>query len=243
MNKIMFPSGSRDGQLEALSMTSLAPSLGKTFVVSLSTGSNYSKFGRQMDTDRDGVVRLHATPTAALALCEAGRGDVVLIDPSYTTALTAAEILAAETKGVKVLTTDHGVVNRATAALPATTAEALFTVTGRVRIKSIIGVVTTVIQTQANNTKLVANPTVGADVDLCAVNNISADAVGTVYSITGTLADAMVATTSGVGVAQAAELVLEAGTIDLDCAATNTGSVKWRVEYEPVDPGARIIAA
>ena len=53
----------------------------------------------------------------------------------------------------------HHVV-RATATLPQTTAEALYTITGgRILLVSIIGEVTTVIQTQANNTKLTFNPT------------------------------------------------------------------------------------
>ena len=61
-------------------------------------------------------------------------------------------------------------VSRATAALPQTTQSALFTVTGgRVMILGVVGEVTTIIQNQANNTKLVANPTTGTDVDLCAV--------------------------------------------------------------------------
>ena len=125
-------------------------------------------------------------------------------------------------------------VSKDTATLPETTAGELFTVVGRVKVISIQGEVTTVIETQTDNTKLVANPTVGADVDLCAVLDISADAVGTNYTITGTLADAMVATTSGAGVYQAAPVFVTAGTIDLDCAATNTGAVKWTIEYEPI---------
>lgn len=241
--KELFPRSNRYGQLEAVALGAAATGLGKTFVVCASTGDNYDKLSQLVNYDRDGVVRLMTTPSAALAECVAGRGDVVVVDPSYTTAFSAAEVLAAETKGVQVVTADGGVVYRATDTLPQTTAEALFTVTGAVKVTSIIGEVTTVIETQANNTKLTANPTVGADVDLCAVNNISADAVGTLYSITGTLADAMVATTSGAGVFQAAPLIVAAGTIDLSCAASNTGSVKWQIAYEPITPGARIIAA
>ena len=223
-------------------------STGKTFVVAVAGDTNFNNIDELFVPDVSGTVRRYSTITAALAACTAGNADQIVISPNFTTAPTAAEILSAETKGVamfvggKTINGSH-FENRATAALPATTAGALFTVTGRVKILAIIGVVTTVIQTQANDTKLIANPTVGADVDLCAANDISADAVGTVYSITGTLANAMVATTSGVGVAQAAALILEAGTIDLDCAATNTGAVKWKVIYEPVDPGASIIAA
>lgn len=62
---------------------------------------------------------------------------------------------------------------KATTALPQTTQSAIFNVTGKVRIISIIGEVTTAIQNQANNLKLVANGTVGNDTDLCAVLNVA----------------------------------------------------------------------
>jgi hypothetical protein len=52
----------------------------------------------------------------------------------------------------------------------------------------------------------------------------------------------MVATTSGAGVAQAAPLIVAAGTIDLSTAATNTGATKWLVRYIPIDPGAAVFA-
>lgn len=38
-------------------------------------------------------------------------------------------------------------------------------------------------------------------------------------------------------------VVVPAGTIDLDCAASNTGSVKWSLFYWPLDPGAYVTAA
>ena len=135
-------------------------------------------------------------------------------------------------------------VERATAALPQTTASALFTVSGgRVCVTQILGEVTTVIQTQANNTKLVANPTTGTDVDICAVLDISADEVGTLYSITGTFGDAMQGVNAGAATEQAAGVIVPEGTIDLNCAASNTGSVKWTVIYYPIDDGASISAA
>ena len=134
-------------------------------------------------------------------------------------------------------------VTRASAALPASTAGALFTVTGKILVVDIIGEVTTIIQTQANATKLIANPTVGADVDLCATNDISADAVGSHYNITGTLANAMVNTAGGAGVAQAGRVIVKAGTIDLSCAATNTGAIKWTLHWIPIEEDADVVAA
>lgn len=136
-------------------------------------------------------------------------------------------------------------VDRATAALPQTTDDALFTITGgRVVIKALVGEVTTVIQTQANNTKLKFNPTAtGADQDLCAVLDISADAVGELYTISGTVGDAMRSDLLiGNGVLQD-PLVLSEGDIELDCAASNTGSVSWTLVYVPLDDGASVAAA
>ena len=133
-------------------------------------------------------------------------------------------------------------VSRATATLPQSTVGNLFTVsTGRVLLTGIIGEVTTVIQTQANNTKIVFDPTVtGANVDLCAILDITADAIGTLYSITGTVANAML---SGFAVqAQLTPIVLQPGAIALSCSASSTGSVKWDMWYLPLDTGAMVAA-
>lgn len=139
------------------------------------------------------------------------------------------------------------VVERATAALPQSTASALFTVsTGRVIVTAIIGEVTTVIQTQADATKLTFDPTdAGATQDLCATLDITADAVGTMYSITGTpataLQDALNFVPSSKMLAQ--PIILKPGSVLLDCAASNTGSVKWTLAYWPLDTGASVAAA
>lgn len=137
-------------------------------------------------------------------------------------------------------------VPRATATLPQTTVGSIFSVTGRVRITSIIGQVTTAIQNQANNTKLVFNPDgTGSDVDLCAVLDIAADAVGTLYTITGTAATAM---QDGLWVLPANELlaatgiVVQDGDIQLSCSASNTGSVAWELVYRPLSTGAAVVA-
>jgi len=111
---------------------------------------------------------------------------------------------------------------------------------GRVAITQIIGEVTVVIQTQSNNTKLTTTPTDGAAIDLCAALNITADAVGTLYGITGTAANVML---SGAIIPQATPIIAGVGTIDIDCAADSTGEIKWAVYYMPLDDGAYIEAA
>ena len=134
-------------------------------------------------------------------------------------------------------------VERLANTLPQTAQAALFTVTGRVKIIDIVGEVTTIIQAGANNAKLVANPTVGADVDLCAILDIDTDAVGTLYSISGTFANAMIETVSGAFETQAGAAILAAGTLDLNCDASKTGEVKWTVTYQPLDQISSIVVA
>ena len=135
-------------------------------------------------------------------------------------------------------------VDKATASLPQTTDGALFTITGgRVYMTAIIGEVTTVIQTQANNTKLVFNPTeTGADQDMCAVLNISGDAVGTLYTISGTVGDAL-RDDLWIGISMTYPMILSEGDIELNCAASNTGNVSWTMFYYPIDTGATVASA
>lgn len=132
---------------------------------------------------------------------------------------------------------------RPTANLPQTAQAALFTVSGgEVLVTQVYGKVTTVIQTQADSIKLIANPTVGTDVDLCAALNISAKAVNTLLSITGVVADAMI----GAGLSQrgmSVPLIVPAGTIDLDATASNTGQIEWTIFWVPLTPDATVVAA
>lgn len=133
---------------------------------------------------------------------------------------------------------------RAAANLPQTTTTAYFTVnTGKCLILGIYGEVTTVIQAGANSIKLISNPTTGADVDLCTALDIASHAAGTMYNITGTLTDALVATTSGAFKAQANGVVVAPGTIDLNATASKTGQIKWHVVWLPLEVGASITSA
>lgn len=132
---------------------------------------------------------------------------------------------------------------RATAALPASTTAAIFTVAGgRCLITSITGEVTTAIQAQACTLKMQANPTAtGASVDMCATLDVNGLAVATILGITGTFATALQSGLAIVG--QLTPTVVQAGTIDLVTSATNTGSVKWSCKYHPLEAGATIVAA
>ena len=135
-------------------------------------------------------------------------------------------------------------VSRATAVLPQGTTGSIFTISGgRIMLIQIIGEVTTIIETQDNDTQLVANPTTGSSIDLCAVLNITADEVGLLYGITGTVADALVGVNAGLVESQGKSIILPVGTIDLVCAASNSGNVKWDAWYVALDQGATMAAA
>ncbi len=221
---------------------------GKVFFVDNSSGANDNAINSLYIPDPDGVLRVFTTFTLALAQCVAGRGDVIVVAPDFSTALSAAELLAAETKGVAIVPANADANGVVTAYAPDTaiagaTDKSLFTVTGLIEMIQIIGKVGTVVETQANNTLLKINPTAGADVDLCAALDISAAAAKTFFTITGTVGDAMIATASGGVTMQASSLVIDAGIIELETAADNTGTAKWMIRYRPLEAGARVFAA
>lgn len=138
------------------------------------------------------------------------------------------------------------IVSRTAATLPATTQTPYFTVTGRVLVTQIVGEVTTEVQAQACNLDLWSNPSVGSDSALCAVLDINADAVGTIYAIDGVAANAMIATIGPVfpgTMIPAQGILIPAGTIDLKTSATNTGATKWTLHYIPLDNGSTVVAA
>lgn len=133
-------------------------------------------------------------------------------------------------------------VDKASATLPATTDQTLFTISGgRVLVTLLFGEVTTIIQTQACNTKVTSAPTVGTAVDLAANLDISADEAGCLYLVEGD-GTALVganagAALSGIG---ASPMIIPAGIIKLTTAATNTGATKWTLYYIPLDDGASV---
>lgn len=140
-------------------------------------------------------------------------------------------------------------VERATANLPQTTSAPLFTVSGgRVYLVGLLGEVTTVVQNQANQTKLVFNSAgAAANRDLCLTADLGNAAAETLLHLdpqavgTGTSAGLKIVT----GYAAAvffAPLALPPGDIELSCAASNTGQVKWTALYLPFDPGAKVEA-
>ncbi len=128
------------------------------------------------------------------------------------------------------------------------TTETLFTFTGTVAIVSITGKVIEAIENQATTVKLSVVCDALVAKDICANKDIDNFTVGSLISITGTLADAAVATTSVgvVGPGQASVVIatcISSGTITVTYGAASTGSIKWEVCYEPLSIDGNILAS
>ena len=228
----------------------IGKSAGRTYVVSsaIGTGANAQRLQQLFPTDEDGIVRVYSTITLALAACTAGNDETIFIASDYTTAPTDTELDSAGTKWVTITFLDQTddseqLAMTANKALPATTTGNLFTVTGICEVISIIGIVSTVIQTQTCNLKLstVSN---AATTDICANLDVTGKLAQSRMSITGTFANAMINTAKWVPVArQATPVVVQEGTIIATTDATNTGNIRRSVLYRPLSLWARIVAA
>ena len=126
------------------------------------------------------------------------------------------------------------------------TTTSVFTVTGKCYISAlIIEVEDAALDATADDVKWTANPTVGSSVDLCAVLDVASDEQGTLYSITGTLTDALSGTTAGAVGGQSGLVLVNTGTIDLvssgDSNDGNGATQSIFLAYEPIDQGATIV--
>ena len=137
-------------------------------------------------------------------------------------------------------------LDRATADMPQGAASAIFNIlNGKVLITTIVGEVTVAIG-GANATKLVANPTLStaADTDLCATTDINTCDIGDLLGITGTPGDnLLVAHKGSIQAMLTGGVILQTGTLDLDCAGSVTGKIKWLITYIPLDDGAEVTVA
>jgi hypothetical protein len=199
--------------------------------------------------DPDGVARVYTTYASVISAiqneADSGVGCTLYVSANFTTAPTAAERVSIDTAKVSVyqmgVKAEDGTYYsvRGVAALPQTTTTNIFQVNGKVEIIDIAAEVITSVQVQACAAKFQLRPTVGSTTDICATSNITGQPVGATFSITGTLANAMVLTSNtGVYVRQAAPIVVSAGNLAFDTGASNTGNVKFRVRYRPIEPGA-----
>lgn len=144
------------------------------------------------------------------------------------------------------------------------TGTALFTVTGgKIAVTGVIGEVTTAVANTASlAARLQYTPSGGAAADLCGATVITADAVGTLYSLTSGVATDLlsiqnVSVIGGVPVGASdvpsvtyvqmlwRPIVVRAGSLSVLVSNHDpgTGAIKWTMLYIPIDDGAVVAAA
>jgi hypothetical protein len=137
-------------------------------------------------------------------------------------------------------------VSKASATLPATTTQNLFTITGgRVMVTALVGEITTVVQAQACTLKVTSVPTTGSAVDVTATLDINGFEAGAILVAEGD-GTALIGTAPGAGFApvlNALPFILPIGTVRIASSATNTGASKWDMWYVPMDDGAVVASA
>lgn len=159
-------------------------------------------------------------------------------------AITAAEIADAAID-VATFATDISTWQLDTAtSTSALTSGTLFTWTGSIEFY-LIGRVTTIIQNQATNTKITVTPDALAAYDICANLDIDTFAAGTLLSITGTAANAMVGTTAVGSLApgQANPVYVTCvtnGVISTVFGAASTGAIVWELLWRPLQAGSTV---
>lgn len=133
--------------------------------------------------------------------------------------------------------------DKASATLPATTNQTIFTISGgRVLVNLLYGEVTTIVQAQANNLKVTSVPTTGTAVDLAANLDVNAKEAGTLLLVEGD-GTALVGANAGAAVTAVglAPLIIPIGIIRITTSATNTGATKWQCWWWPLDDGAQLV--
>jgi hypothetical protein len=123
--------------------------------------------------------------------------------------------------------------------LPQSGTTALFTISGgRILLTSILGLVTTRIQSQVTNTRLQSIPLVGSIGDLCTAADIAGRETGSTLTVTGMFGSALRVTNAGAAPTVTQPMVIPAGTLALTCGAGSAGAVSWLATYAPLDDGA-----
>lgn len=142
-------------------------------------------------------------------------------------------------------------VTKAAANLPQSATATLYTVSGgAVLVTSLIGIVTTVIQSSDPVLSLGTAPTVGTAVTngIATTTVLTSAEVGTIVTVassaglpTGLVVQATAAKAgTAVFTSLSDSFVVSAGTITWTTGASKTGALKWYLTYVPLDDGASV---
>ena len=136
-------------------------------------------------------------------------------------------------------------VTRDTATIPQTAAATVFTVSGGlVAVVSLTGIVTTAIGATATTLKVTGSPTSGTGVDWASATAITSKEVGSIISLPATFGGGLLVNNAGGGpLPYGTDYVMADGNIRITTSASTTGSIRWVLQYTPLEPGAQVVAA
>ena len=168
-------------------------------------------------------------------------------DAAAAGAVSATESLMAYAK--QLVGASIGLAKTGTVLLTAGSVPNIFTIAGGpILVEALFAEITVVVSTNACATKLVMDPTAGADTDMCTTIDISDFIVNSFLTIDGTIGNAMInsvpATALPLGIGMDIPLILPVGTVDLNLANSNpsTGSSVWYMRYRPLAVGVTVTA-
>lgn len=132
---------------------------------------------------------------------------------------------------------------KASATLPATGNQTIFTIAGgRCLVSLLLGQVTVACDATATNLKVTSVPTTGSAVDVAANLAVTSFEAGALLVVEGD-GTALVGAAGGSGAANAAvqiPWVVPIGVLRITTSAINAGATKWDIWYHPLDDGAAI---
>lgn len=136
-------------------------------------------------------------------------------------------------------------VSKASATLPSSTTQNIFTVAGgKVLIRALVGEVT--VEVGAGTTpdlQVQHDPATGTTIDVATDVVIASDEVGTLYYVEGD-GTALVPISSGYAQAAAGQgFILPIGTLQIVTSETTDGATKWDLWYLPLEDGASVVSA
>ena len=134
-------------------------------------------------------------------------------------------------------------VAKASATVPQTTTQDLFTITGgRVLVTLLFGEVTTVIGSVTENIKVNANPTIGTTYIIASNVDCNALEPGGLLVVEGDGTALIKTGLAGAGpiISGTAKWICPVGTIEMETGASTTGATKWDLFYVPIDDGAYV---
>lgn len=109
---------------------------GKMFVVGASGVAHRDVYQELFSPDNDGVVRFAATIDAAIGLCTANAGDVIVVLPGHTETVANATTIVADVAGISIIGLGQG-TNRPTITLATSTAASIPVTAENVRFSNL----------------------------------------------------------------------------------------------------------